>query len=311
MSCSNPIPVLDLGYKINEKGERVKHIKFLDMRHRYFGYGLDDLKNKFGDSLLLIPCGKCYLCSLDYARMWASRICLEAQFHEHNSFITLTFSDEWLKKRRSLKPSKRDMQLFIKKLRKEVDVPIRYFLCGEVGEHKGDREMNPHYHAIIFGYDFPDKTILKRSHSGMMIYRSTLLEKLWPYGMSSIGDVSPESAQYVAKYSMKKHLSGEDVGEFVLMSRRPGIGIKGYDPEDYMTDKLYLYGKKYKMPRYFDKISQKNNNFDYYIAKDKRIENSKNIASKKYFFELEREEFALDKLQEDKILNDSMKVRNI
>ena len=272
MSCSNPIPALDCGYKINSDGKRVRAIKILDMRHRFIHYGLDDLKERYGDDLILLPCGHCYLCALDYSRMWASRIILESQAHEHNCFITLTYHDCFVPD----KPQKRHWQLFMKRLRKEVGFPIRFFACGELGE-KTERS---HMHAIIFGYDFPDKVELKRSSSGLIIYRSPTLEKLWPYGISSIGSVTPESAQYVAKYSMKKKLTGVDSGEWLLMSRRPGIGINGYNESDYITDKIYLHGKKYKIPRYFDKISESNNLFLYALAKYNRIDMAK--REKKY-----------------------------
>lgn len=307
MSCSNPLPALDRGFKRNKDGKLVRDIKLLDMRHKYIDYGLDRLKEKFGDSLLLLPCGKCYSCSVSYSRMWASRIMLESQDHQSNCFITLTYADCF----KPDKPSKRHFQLFMKRLRKELDVPIRYFACGEIGDGKGDRGINPHYHAIIFGFDFPDKVFLKRSKSGLIIYRSELLEKLWPYGISSIGEVSPESSQYVAKYSMKRKLTGEDHGEFVLMSRKPGIGINGFDPSDYDTDKIYLYGKKFKIPRYFDKLAERHHPFDLWLAKQNRLELARRLTSKKYQFNFVHEEDALEKLEEDKIRQDVMKVRYI
>lgn len=317
MACSHPIPALDLGYKINEDGKQVRDIKLLDMRHRYVGFGLEELKERFGDRLILLPCGHCYSCSVDYSRMWASRIMLEAKDHVHNCFITLTYSDWFVPKQ----PSKRDVQLFIKRLRKEVGVPIRYFCCGEVGEGKGERGYNPHYHLIIFGYDFPDKKLLKRSHSGQMIYTSELLDKLWSIkdkqghlvnlGLSSIGTVSPESAQYVAKYSMKRHLTGNDCGEFVLMSRRPGIGANRYDEADMNTYKIYTNGKQFKIPRYFEKLADQKHDIFQLIGKERKLEMCKKFSSKKFQWNLAREEYALWKAEEDRIRNDVMKVRLI
>lgn len=307
MSCVHPIPALDLGFKINDSGEKVRNIKLLYMNFKNFAYGLEELKEKYGDSLILLPCGRCYSCAVDYAREWSARIMIEADHHLQNCFLTLTYDDFH-------KPpflSKRDIQLFIKRLRKEVQVPIRYFLCGELGEGKGEREEgeNPHYHCIIFGYDFQDKELLKRSKSGMMIYRSPLLDKLWPFGMSSIGSVTPESAQYCAKYSLKRKLSGVDHGEFVLMSRRPGIGRCGYSPEIWETDKLYLHGRNYKVPRYFNKIAEKEGSFPYFVTKFERMERGKTYKSKKYEMNLDREEDALKRLNDIKIFNDCLKVR--
>ena len=305
MSCANPIPALDLGFKTNDKGEVVRNIKLLDMRHRYFGYGLEELKEKFGDSLLLLPCGKCYSCGIDYSRSWASRIILESKNYTDNCFITLTYNDSFMPS----KLEKRPLQLFMKRLRKEVG-SVRFFACGEVGEGKGIRKNgNPHYHVIIFGYSFPDKVELMRSKSGNMIYRSSLLESLWPFGISSIGELTPESAQYCAKYSIKRKLSGSDNGEFVLMSRRPGIGANGYDEDIWFTDKLYLNGKTYKTPRYFEKIAISKNSIGYIAAKSEREQRSKLIKSEKYKYSLDREEEALKKSNDIRLFNDCLKVR--
>lgn len=305
MACAHPIPAIDNGYKHNSDGVLVRNIKLLDMRHKYFGYGIEELKEHFGDSLILLPCGKCYSCALDYARSWSARIMLEAQSHLNNCFITLTYSDFY----KPDKLSKSDVQKFIKRLRKEVG-SIRYFLCGEYGEGKGVRDgNNPHYHAIIFGYDFPDKVPLQKSGSGMIIYRSPLLEKLWPFGLSSIGTVSPESAQYVAKYSLKRKMTGNDSGEFVLMSRRPGIGSCGYSSDIWDTDKLYINGKIYKPPRYFEKLAVQDNDFSYDVAKSMREIRGKSIKSEKYKYGLDREEDALKRANEVRLYNDCLKVR--
>lgn len=305
MSCSNPILAIDNGFKFNENGVQVRDIRLISDVQRV-KVGIEELKAIHGDKLLLLPCGHCYMCSLDYARMWASRIMLETKAHQHNCFITLTYADCFLPGKLEKKP----FQLFIKRLRKELDCKIRYFGCGEIGEGKGSREgFNPHFHICIFGYDFPDKVELKRSGSGLIIYRSPLLEKLWPYGMSSIGDVNPQSAQYVAKYSMKRKISGVNNGEFVLMSRRPGIGINGYDPGDYRTDKLYINGRKYKMPRYFDKLTEKRDLDLLLRVKDKRISIGRSLTSKKFLMKVSREEFALHLQEEERIRKDCFKRR--
>lgn len=306
MSCCHPIPALDLGYRVNDSGQRVRNIKLLDMHHKHYGYGLEELKQQYGDQLLLLPCGHCYSCAVDYSRHWANRIMLEAGLHQANSFLTLTYSSSNLPGRLE----KRPLQLFMKRLRKEVG-KVRFFACGECGEGKGVRSFNPHYHVIIFGYDFPDKEILMKSESGMFIYRSPLLERLWPYGISSIGTVSQESASYVAKYAVKRKMTGIDRGEFVLMSRRPGIAAGSYDPDIWDTDRIYANGISFKPPRYFEKIADKQEDFFYYMAKFNREKRSKDRVSTKYLYGLEREEYALIKENEQRIYNDCLKVRNL
>ena len=314
MSCSHPIPALDLGYKLNKDGKQVRDIKLLDMKHRHYGFGLEELKKRYGKQLILLPCGHCYMCSVDYSRMWASRIMLETKDHLHNCFITLTFND-WMVPER---PCKRHVQLFLKRLRKVVPGRIKYFACGETGEHKGSRESNPHYHLIIFGYDFPDKKEFKRSGSGLMIYRSEELDRLWSIkikgklvnlGFASIGSVTPESAQYVAKYCMKKHLTGIDSGEFNLMSK--GLGKNQYDQVDWNTYKVYESGQQFKPARYFEKLADQKKDIFQLIGKEKRIELGKSFISKKFQWNLNREEAALMKVQEDKILKDVRKIRYV
>ena len=300
MPCAKPLLAVDYGYRINKNGERVRNIKLLDMRFKHINQGIEELKSIYGDRLLLLPCGKCYSCSCDYARMWSSRIMLEASNYDHNCFITLTYSDSFCPD----KLYKRDFQLFMKRLRKEIG-KCRFFACGELG----DKSLRPHFHAIIFGFDFPDKVELQKSASGNIIYRSALLEKLWPFGISSIGTVTPESSQYVAKYSLKRKTSGVNSGEFVLMSRRPGIGFYNYDESIWDTDRLYLNGRNYKPPRFFEKIADKNHSQSYFIAKCQRENRSKQRVSSKYLYNLDREEQAL-KLENDlKIYNDCLKVR--
>lgn len=299
MSCKHPILAIDLGVKTNKDGEVVRNIKLAPIRP---DWSYKTYKEKYGDSLLCLPCGHCYGCAKDYSREWASRIILETQDHNANCFITLTYDESNVPD----KPLKRDFQLFMKRLRKFFgDKRIRYFACGECGDKSG----RPHYHAILFGLDFDDKVFLQRSKSGLFIYRSPTLEQLWPYGISSIGDVSVQSAQYVAKYSMKKKLSGVDTGEFVLMSRKPGIGASHYDEKFYYSDKVYVSGQSFKVPRYFDKIADSNNSLPYIVAKENRIEKARLTPDSKYRYRLGHQEEAWSKELDDMIYADCLKVR--
>jgi hypothetical protein len=49
-----------------------------------------------------------------------------------------------------------------------VCLKVRFFHCGEYG----DLTRRPHYHALIFGYDFPDRILLKKSIQ--MLYDNAL-----------------------------------------------------------------------------------------------------------------------------------------
>lgn len=202
-----------------------------------------------------VPCGQCIGCRLERSRQWAVRCMHEAQLHDRNCFLTLTYSPENLPEGGSL--VKRDFQLFMKRLRKHAGVRVRFYYCGEYG----DRLQRPHYHACIFGFDFCDKTLWS-CRDGVKLYRSEVLERLWPLGHSTIGEVTFESAAYCARYITKKVTGGEADGhygvripEFTGMSRRPGIGsnwLEKYSEDVYPADIVVVRGRKCKPPRFYD-----------------------------------------------------------
>ena len=79
-----------------------------------------------------VGCGVCRGCRLDRARDWAFRCMCEADMHDENSFVTLTYNDENLPENRSVK--KQELSKFIRRLRKAVWPKfIRFYGCGEYG----------------------------------------------------------------------------------------------------------------------------------------------------------------------------------
>lgn len=217
---------------------------------------------------ITLSCGQCIGCRLDKAREWSTRIAHEGAMHERSSFLTLTYSDEHIPHNYSL--DKRTMQLFMKRLRKTLNVKVRYYLVGEYG----GKFLRPHYHVILFGYDFPDKYPWRKTGSGYIQYRSPTLESVWAYGNAEIGTVTPESAGYCARYVTKK-ITGDRAyehyqrmhpftgeiwrvaPEFSLQSNRPGIGASWFDkyqsdafPDDFVT----INGSKRPVPRYYKRL---------------------------------------------------------
>jgi len=95
---------------------------------------------------------------------------------------------------------------------------IRFFLTGEYGE----LTHRPHFHAAIFGLD---------SYSaGGDDGRGGVLQETWPYGFTFSGELTWESAQYIAGYLTKKVTADEySVREFSRMSLRPGIGASAME----------------------------------------------------------------------------------
>lgn len=215
----------------------------------------------FIDRPVNIPCGQCIGCRLEKSRQWAVRCVHEASLHENNAFLTITYNDEnipWQDTEQTL--VKRDIQLFMKRLRKEYGEGVRFYACGEYGE----QNKRPHYHLILFNINITDKEI-HSIRQGTKLYRSKTIEKLWTRGFSTIGEVTFESAAYVARYVTKKitgeqseeHYNGR-LPEFALMSRRPGIGkgwLEKFYQDIYVKDELILRnGKKMKPPIYYDKL---------------------------------------------------------
>ena len=205
-------------------------------------------------TLISLPCGRCIGCRLERSRQWAARIMCESQSHVSNSFLTLTYAVD------PLSLSKRDCQLFFKRLRKLFACDLRYYLCGEYGDKSG----RPHYHCCLFGLDFSaDRSLFKSSPVGDLYY-SEALTSTWGLGHCLIGDLTFESAAYVARYCLKKvtgkladsHYQGR-LPEFALMSRRPGIGagwLSQYMSDCYPSDELIVRGRPSKPPRYFDDL---------------------------------------------------------
>lgn len=236
--------------------------------------------------LIKVPCGKCLGCRLDYSRRWAVRSYHEAYMHNHFkncAFLTLTFNNEMLRQRNNpLSVDKVAFSSWMKRLRESIRRDyhidgVRFFACGEYGSLKG----RPHYHVLIYGFNFPDKYCMygdryprslrarKVGDRILKYYRSPFLEKVWSpagsdksFGFSTISDVTFESSAYVARYMLKKVGSqgyGFKEKEFNLTSRMPGLGYSFL--EKYYQDMFNIgyvdlgQGRKSDIPRYYvDKL---------------------------------------------------------
>lgn len=228
-----------------------------------------------------IPCQRCDSCKLDHAKEWATRLCHELQTSLIGSFLTLTYRDADLPADGSL--SLDVLQKFIKRLRKYLEPrKIKFFACGEYGEER----KRPHYHVLVFGYDFPDKRFWSRTKAGSKLYRSATLEKLWTFGFSSIGEINFQTAAYTARYTLKKtrdfreyerldYESGELVKlkpEFITMSN--GLGKDWWTKYRGDTDKDFLLAGeaefRVKVPRYYDKLREKEDPDSLVLIKERR-----------------------------------------
>lgn len=308
MPCYYPIQAWQPVYQ-NENGKRPPIFKFD--------------KSTCGNEIE-IPCGRCIGCRLERSRQWACRCVHESQMHEENTYLTLTYDNEHLPKNGSL--DKRHFQLFMKKFRKKIQPKkIRYFMCGEYGERCFTCKLNkltcfrnklpcaknwtaelarPHYHAIIFGHEFQDKE-LTDENNGNKYYESESLNKLWGNGNCIIGDVTFESAAYVARYITKKvnnddgtHYSNTNldtgelqslIPEYVSMSRggsttdnnRGGIATSWYKKykRDLDKDFITLRGIKMRPPKFYDRLQDIDEPDEYEVKQLARQEQQR-IADK-------------------------------
>ena len=235
----------------------------------------------------------------------------EAQQHNKNSFITLTLNEQTLASRREQEPRfpvpllseksagsensatssnreedepaqqdslvKRDLQLFVKKLRKSQDkdglAKVKYYAVGEYGENYG----RPHYHAALFGEDFSDdRYVWRTTESGHTVYRSPRLEETvdprklrdWRTHVRIRSICNPLHKKKINGPMAKEHYKRYDpttgeiywiTPEFNLMSRggRKGKGIAAtwletYKDDVYPHDYVIMNGQKLKPPRYYD-----------------------------------------------------------
>lgn len=206
-----------------------------------------------------LPCGKCDGCRMEHARQWAIRCMHEAELHEDNCMVTLTYSDEHLPNDGSLRPE--DPQLWMKRLRKRFrDRKISFFLAGEYG----DKHKRPHYHALLFGLDFQTGIVYnvndKRPHVND-------LEDSWGLGQVHVDPLTYETAAYVARYCLKKQEKEIDYcdvstgvilqREYTRMSRRPAIGKNWFlanHVDTYKDDTVVMGTTISRPPRYYDKL---------------------------------------------------------
>ena len=271
-----------------------------------------------------VACGQCLGCRIDRSRRWAMRCVHEASLYDStngNSFVTLTYRDRiacdqeqlnrgfhipddwslsvpWWDEQGRQRSS--HFQAFMKRLRKVVPQKVKFYQCGEYGKickHGVDLEESscafcnlgrPHHHALLFNLSFPDLEAYS-VQNGTTRYTSRILEGLWPYGFVDVGQVTMESAGYVARYCMKKitgdlaeeHYRSIDMDgevhelapEYSSMSN--GIGkawLAKYRDDVYPSDEVPVPGTGVLrgVPRYYDEILRCENEDLYEEVKAKR-----------------------------------------
>lgn len=189
----------------------------------------------------------------------------------------------------------------MKRLRKTIPLPsngrgaagspegagagVSYYMAGEYGSIN----RRPHFHACLFNYQFPDKKYYKKTNSKSKLYTSDLLTNLWQKGFASIGNVTFESASYIARYIISKqtgknsaryyeHIDADGVitdlrPEYNRMSLRPAIAkewLQKYQSDVYPEGVLLVRNQKTKPPKYYDKLFKEANLAAYEDMKKQR-----------------------------------------
>lgn len=216
-------------------------------------------------SNLYVPCGHCTACRIKRTSEWSLRLMNELPYWNNEAvFLTLTYDEEHLPKDYSL--NRRDLQLFWKRLRKDLDCEnrkIKYYACGEYG----DTFSRPHYHSIVFGlrYNEEDRKLVKANW--------TLCDPLrFDYDNRSrkergFAPVSPDDIRYVCGYVQKKYngvmaeqVYGSRLPPFSVCSRGLGLEFAKENKERLENGEITFRGHNVSIPRYyFKKLGLKTN----------------------------------------------------
>lgn len=259
MSCYHPFEAWPTD-ELSANGKRLYKI----------GGRYDEYSKRLHPGAIPIPCGRCIGCRLDYSRRWADRMMLELKSRGSGVFVTLTYNNDFVPfledpetgEFQCLTLEKRDVQLFLKRLRKYFSGrKITFYAAGEYG-----KSFRPHYHLILFGIslgDFPDRYQVGKNELGQVYYSSPTFEKIWKSGFVVLSDVNWKTCAYVSRYVQKKVYSSSSVltelfgaaPEFSLMSRNPGLGYQYLldHPGLFETSEIFVSGKEkgIQIPKYF------------------------------------------------------------
>jgi hypothetical protein len=206
-------------------------------------------KNK---QYITVACRKCETCLTNRKNEWSIRMLHESNYHSENTCCTLTYDEEHVPQVLNESTGellntldKRDFQLFLKRLRKQIQKTyqkkIRYFLGAEYG----DITRRPHAHAILFGVGkkmVPIDWILpsRRKNSAEIkadkefAELKKIITEAWGNGHVNFGEgqnkdgaVNQRTIEYTAKYILKSQ--NQNIPEclekpFQLFSK--GLGLK-------------------------------------------------------------------------------------
>lgn len=203
-----------------------------------------------------MPCGRCPACLRNRQNEWVFRLNEEMKISPYSYFFTLTYRDDDLPVEMCDVPlkieiptlSKRDIQLFLKRLRKK-GMKFKYHIVGEYGP----QTLRPHYHGLLFS----QKPISQDDLLSAWQHQDLLYKVMEPcYGRSAAGYVTKYLCQVPFLPDYLKELPRK-FRPFTMCSN--GIGLTYLECHSDIVSKkvgqledfVVMDGHKLPMPRYY------------------------------------------------------------
>lgn len=217
-------------------------------------YKADNWKGKKGEKYNIeafTKCGFCAQCIAEKANNWVIRNYYENKAHIDKCFITLTYA------KNTYFLVKKDLQDFIKRLRKELsknNIKIRTFNAGEYGTEK----HRPHFHIIIYGWKDERPIYKGLSKKGYPMFESELIKKTWNKGITVYQEFNENEIPYIALYDT----NNENISYQYKMKRKEVDKMIKQLKQEYHIDQIekIIYSGKEK-PKTTDERREKQVNF--------------------------------------------------
>lgn len=205
-----------------------------------------------------VPCGKCINCSYSKSNEWTRRLLDEATQHEKMCLVVLTYDRAHVRVGMKTKEGNnlftlwhRDVQLYLKKLRKKVkslyDKELRYYVAGEYG----DKLQRPHYHLVLFGLNKDDRNLIDHTwEHGKVLWdkkNRPLDEKGFAYACGYINKKIHEGSYDL--YYTKKGI----IAPYQRMSKGLGKVVAMRDKEKFIKNGFKYEGTNQRVPRAYIK----------------------------------------------------------
>lgn len=216
----------------------------MNLRNYIYSHCVNPVRVKIWDSYSQqfiyreLPCGKCLHCQNTHINEWCTRLFAQRKYSKYCYYVSLDYApfDEAspvsmqlaketaacyhdINKYKSygLHPlvlCKNHLQDFFKRLRKNTNIKLQYFSCGEYGTHaNGTGFGRPHFHNIIFS-DFPiseNEFVKAWTIDGYKIGRVDFkdMDHLFVDSSTTTADEQLKIFRYVCKYLQKSDFDFE------------------------------------------------------------------------------------------------------